>query len=334
MIDLSALDNATAYMDAAASVGKPLELALSSIDEDPDQPRKEFSRDALADMAASIRATGVRSPVSVRPHPVDAGRYMLNFGARRYRASKVAGRTTIPAFVDQDHGDYDQVIENLQREDLTAMELALFIERKQAEGSKPAEIAKRLGKQKAVITFHQALIAPPAVVEQAYASGRCTSARTLYELRKLYEKHPQAVEAWAVSTDEITRASIAQLALDVQPAKPSAKSDDRPSKKAGAPDLPSTPEEGQAPIGGAADPIARDGNTSESGEVEGGWEEIANPIVTVRYEEKAAIIMLHVTPSMDGMLHLKFEDGSSFEVAARECTITGIRDAADSPSSA
>ena len=68
--------------------GTPLSLPIDSIDEDPEQPRREFEPEAMAELAQTIEARGVRQPVSVRPHPQHPGRWMLNFGARRLRASK------------------------------------------------------------------------------------------------------------------------------------------------------------------------------------------------------------------------------------------------------
>lgn len=328
MLDLSMLDVTTAS-------GKPLEIRLVDIDEDPEQPRKEFSKDAMTDMVASIVATGVRTPVSVRPHPADAGRYMLNYGARRYRASIAAGRKTIPAFVDEQHSDYDQVIENLQREALTPMELAMFIKRKQAEGSKPAEIAKRLGKQKTVITFHQSLIDAPALIERVYASGQCTSPRTLYELRKLFEKYPRKVEAWVASAPEISRASIAELAQRLKPA----------GKQSGS--LPATEGASDAPrvgqgleachkaagaVPSQAERHVHDAKPGEGGQSgDGAEEEIANPVVMVKHAGRAAAILLDWLPSRDGLVRLKFEDGIVAEVEAQECIITGLYDVTDAP---
>ena len=71
---------------------------------------------------------------------------MLNFGTRRLRASRLAGKADIPAFVDETANSYDQVIENEQRAGLTPMALALFVQRRLAEGDSQAEIARRLSK--------------------------------------------------------------------------------------------------------------------------------------------------------------------------------------------
>lgn len=193
-LDLSALEEkptAPAVAGAAQPTGKPLDIPLADIEEDPDQPRKEFTPEAMQEMTDSVRARGVKTPVSVRTHPSKPGKWMLNFGARRYRGSLAAGRATIPAFVDEAHDDYDQVIENIQRDDLKPMELALFIKKRLDAGDQKKAIAKNLGKDGAIITQHLALIDPPACIEDAYSNGKCTSPKTLYELRGLHEKFPE-----------------------------------------------------------------------------------------------------------------------------------------------
>ena len=102
--DLSLLDgpagDAIPLGAQGAACGEPLLLALDLIDEDPDQPRREFDEASLRELSETIALRGVRQPMSVRPHPTTPGRWMLNFGARRYRTSLLAGKDTIPAFVD------------------------------------------------------------------------------------------------------------------------------------------------------------------------------------------------------------------------------------------
>jgi ParB family transcriptional regulator, chromosome partitioning protein len=111
--DLAALD-----APAEQSTGQPLMLATDAIDEDPQQPRHEFDSNALNELAQTIRERGVRQPISVRPELQRAGRWVLNFGARRLRASRLAGLKVIPAFIDTTADSYDQLIENEQREGL------------------------------------------------------------------------------------------------------------------------------------------------------------------------------------------------------------------------
>ena len=150
--DLAALDAPT------PQAGVPILLAIDHIDEDPEQPRREFDANALDELAQTIRERGVRQPISVRPNVQHAERWTLNFGARRLRACKLAGLTEIPAFIDATADSYDQVIENEQREGLKPLELALFVQKRLAAGDKQIEIARRLGKSKQWVTLATALI--------------------------------------------------------------------------------------------------------------------------------------------------------------------------------
>jgi ParB family chromosome partitioning protein len=191
--------------------GEPMRLPVDAIDEDPGQPRFEFDEEALHELAATIRERGVRQPISVRPSPAAEGRWLLNFGARRLRASKLAGRTDIPAFIDVSADSYDQVIENEQREGLKPLELALFVQKRLALGDRQADIAKNLGKSRQWVTLATALIDAPEWLLQAYREGRCRGMNELYELRRLHGEHAIAVQAWAADEQAITRDRIAEL---------------------------------------------------------------------------------------------------------------------------
>ncbi len=204
--DLAALDAPT-----LENTGQPLMLPVESIDEDPEQPRREFEDNRLEDLAETIRSRGVRQPISVRPNLQAPGRWMLNFGARRLRASKMAGMTEIPAFIDTTADSYDQVIENEQREGLRPLELALFVQKRIALGDNQAEIAKRLGKSRQWVTLATALIEPPDWLLQAYREGRCRGTNELYDLRRLHGEHGEAVETWAAQQPTITRDRLTEL---------------------------------------------------------------------------------------------------------------------------
>ena len=132
-LPLDGLDllNAPAIMTA----GAPLQLPLELIDEDPDQPRQDFDQVTLAELTDSVKARGVLQAISVRRHPLTPDRWMVNFGARRLRASRLAGKPTIPAYVDNAMDSYDQVIENEQRESLSPLELAMFVQKKMQTGA-------------------------------------------------------------------------------------------------------------------------------------------------------------------------------------------------------
>ncbi|TQK03401.1 ParB/RepB/Spo0J family partition protein [Herbaspirillum sp. SJZ107] len=198
-----------------SATGEPLMLPLEVISCDPSQPRKHFDETALMELAESIRAIGVVQPISVHQDPAAPGRYIINYGERRYRASLLAGMRSIPVFVHKTPDDYRQVAENLHRADLSPMEMALFIKRRLDAGEKRNEIAAQLGYKKSYVTEHLALLEAPACVEKAYANG-ATSPRTLYDLRRLHDEFPQEVEAWCASGIEVTRDTVEALVRTVR----------------------------------------------------------------------------------------------------------------------
>ena len=204
--DLAALDE-----PAPDATGRPMLLPLNGIDEDPEQPRHEFDANGLLELAATIRDRGVRQPISVRPSTQQPGRWVVNFGARRLRASKLAGLTEIPAFIDTTADNYDQVIENEQREGLKPLEIALFVQKRLARGDNQAEIARRLGKSRQYVTLATALIEPPDWLLDAYREGCCKGMTELYELRRLHGEHAEQIEAWASDGEPMTRERIATL---------------------------------------------------------------------------------------------------------------------------
>ena len=208
---------------ATASSGAPLLLPIDTVDEYPAQPRNEFDPEALQQLAQTIAERGVRQPISVRTHPDQSGRWMLNFGARRLRASKIAGKTEIPAFVDETADSYDQVIENEQREGLKPLELALFVQRRMAGGDSQADVARRLGKSRAYITFVSALIDAPDWLLALYRSGKCRGIAELYELRKLHASQPRAVETWVDGRGNVSRADTQALKEHLAASSPTPK---------------------------------------------------------------------------------------------------------------
>ena len=229
-IDLSGLDsfNVSSLMEAGApaavaeSNGTPLEIPLTEIVEDPNQPRTAvnpgFSPESLAELADSIKASGgVKTPISVQSRNAD-GLYVINHGARRYRASVLAQTGTIKAFIDDSHDDYDQAIENIQRENFTPMEIAQFVGRREQQGDSRTAIAKRLGKSKAFVTHHAALLVMSNLLRVAYDEGRCRDVLALYELTNLEKKFPVEVGEFIEREQEITRTAVEGLKAAIKAA--------------------------------------------------------------------------------------------------------------------
>jgi ParB family chromosome partitioning protein len=133
------------------------ELALTAIDRDPNQPRVNFDEEKLKELSESIKTYGVLSPILVRPGKTP-GRYTLISGERRFRASGLAGKATIPVLVDQ--GDDSsgertlamQLVENIQRADLSPLERAHAISAlKESYNLSVRDVADRLGTSKSMV---------------------------------------------------------------------------------------------------------------------------------------------------------------------------------------
>lgn len=206
--------NATAESRAAAL--QPVDLEISIIDEDPGQPRMHdnpgFADKSLHELAESIRNRGVKTPISVRENPLVRGRYIINHGARRFRSSRIAGKTTIPGYVDNDYSEADQVIENLHRNALTPREVANFIGRELAKGLKKSEIAQAISKSPAFVTQHANLLDLPDVIADAFRTGRAKDVTVVSELLIAYKKYAIEVSEWLRDErQEVTRGTVKRL---------------------------------------------------------------------------------------------------------------------------
>ena len=158
---------------APVETGKPREIPVGDIDRSPYQTRTHFDEIQLAELAASIEATGVVQPIVVRPLP--GGRFQLIAGERRWLASQRAGKETIPAIVR--HASDEQamemtIVENLQRTDLNPMEQARAYERLAREFQLTQEqMAKRTGKDRASVANFLRLLRLPTEVQGQVESG-------------------------------------------------------------------------------------------------------------------------------------------------------------------
>ena len=216
MFDLSQFEK-TPVFAPDNQIGIVLSLPLDKVIEDPLQPRTEFDSEELARLADDIGRRGVQAPIAVRP--AVEGIYQIIHGARRFRASGLAGLPTIPAIVQADEeafDDYSQVLENTQRDNLTALDIARFIQKRKALGESNSQIARNLSEKPEWVTYHLALIDMPSEIQQAYDAGQVTGAKATYELRKLHGKDPDAVKELISSGEEITQVRIREVAAPVR----------------------------------------------------------------------------------------------------------------------
>lgn len=145
------------------------EIPVSQIEPNPNQPRREFDKEALQELAASIREIGIIQPVTLRQ--TAEGRYQIIAGERRWRASQIAGLTAIPAYirtVEDENVMEMALVENIQREDLNAIEIALAYEHlSETTGMTQEKISERVGKSRTAVTNYMRLLKLPAQVQMA-----------------------------------------------------------------------------------------------------------------------------------------------------------------------
>lgn len=145
------------------------EIAIEKIISNPNQPRREFDEEALAELANSIREIGIITPITLRQ--TTDGKYQIIAGERRWRAAKAAGLTTIPAYIRtvEDEGVMEMaLVENIQREDLNAIEIALAYQHMaDAIGMTQERISERVGKSRTSVTNFMRLLKLPAQIQMA-----------------------------------------------------------------------------------------------------------------------------------------------------------------------
>ena len=151
----------------AAGASSLNEIPLSEIEPNPDQPRKNFEAEALLELSESIRQLGVIQPITLRK--VADNKYIIIAGERRYRAAKLAELTTIPAYV-RDTTDEQMMemalVENIQREDLNAVEVALSYKSLMEVCNYTQEkLSERIGKKRATISNYLRLLTLPAEIQ-------------------------------------------------------------------------------------------------------------------------------------------------------------------------
>jgi ParB family chromosome partitioning protein len=145
------------------------EVEISQIEPNPNQPRREFDQEALQELATSIKEVGIIQPITLRQ--MEGGKYQIISGERRWRASQQAGLTKIPAYivtVEDERAMEMALVENIQREDLNAIEIALAYQHlAEATGMTQARISERVGKSRTVVTNYMRLLKLPAQVQMA-----------------------------------------------------------------------------------------------------------------------------------------------------------------------
>lgn len=197
---------------AKGLVGNIVEIPIQDIYPNPSQPRTYFNEQALNDLAQSIKALGVIQPITLRK---DGSKFEIISGERRYRASKLAGLTTIPAYIrlvnDQELLEM-ALVENIQREDLDPIEIALTYQRLLEEvGMTQENLSSRVGKERPTITNSLRLLKLPPNVQNAIRS-REISAGHGRAILSLENEEQQGVLLDKILSDKLNVRQAEQLA--------------------------------------------------------------------------------------------------------------------------
>ena len=182
--DINSLRKPVEYVNRDVTAADPaprpsdvLRIPADQIDPNPYQPRLSFDRDALEELAASIRTLGLIQPITVRR--TAAGRFQIISGERRFRACRIAGLDEIPAYIREadDEGMLEMaIVENVQRTDLDPIEVALSYQRLMEECSLTQEqMAEKVGKKRASIANSLRLLKLPAKVQHDLKVGLITT---------------------------------------------------------------------------------------------------------------------------------------------------------------
>jgi ParB family chromosome partitioning protein len=187
------------------------EIPVSAIEADPNQPRRSFDEEKLQELAESIKLYGVLSPILVRAGALP-GRYTIISGERRYRASQVAGLAAIPAIVSQGEGEDSrtlaiQLVENLQRDDLSSLERAQAIGAlRDAHNLSIRDIAERLSISKSAVQRSLEILQLPDDLLNALREGASESKVLL--VAKIDD--PAMRASYLKDIDVLTRAQLGQ----------------------------------------------------------------------------------------------------------------------------
>ena len=286
--------------------GKPLELDLSLLDEDNQAREGEYDEEFLKELAEAIKNRGVKTPISVRENPEKKGRFIINHGHCRTRSSLMAGKKTIPGFIDNDHNEDDQVVENIQRNGLKPRQIANYIGRKMAKGLKKGEIAKAVSKSNAWVTQHAALLDLPEPIAVIFNDGQCNDVTVINELIKVHKSNPEEVTDWLEEEEQdFSRGSVKMLREFL---------DDK-----------------QQHEGENVEQEQDDNSTNETEnnakkeKKESDPDKLKKAIVLVMHNNREARMMLNRRPSADGWAWLKYEDdGEEFESDLGEVALMSI----------
>jgi ParB family chromosome partitioning protein len=310
------------------------EIALSLIDPDPHQPRTSFDESRLETLAASVGAQGIIEPLIVSSHPETPGRYLLVAGERRWRAAGLAGLTTVAVVVRELTPEQRlavQLIENIDREDLSVLEEAAAVVRLIDFGRKPKEVANMLGKTPAWVSLRRKIETHRERLECCGLAERTRDAETLAMLIDL-EKIDGEVFNDLQRQERITRGAVRE-ALElakqrkrapVTPSNPTEVPEPTDQQQPSAPAIPTEPAAESTSSRSGKSRSVHDGEAQDDPTAD----HPADQYKAVRYAMQVALGMaVQVVPNETGeggQLRIDFADLAELEALCKAMSAASL----------
>jgi ParB family chromosome partitioning protein len=201
------------FFGTSADFPQIIELKLTQIVPNPDQPRKTFQEESLAELADSIKQHGLIQPITVQHRDEEADTYLLVAGERRFRAFERLGRDTIPAIITTGNAEEIALIENIQREDLNPLEEAEALERMMERHRYTQEqLGQIIGKSQANVSKALGILTLPETIKAEYRTQPLIGKWVLIEIARMKSEADQ-LAAWnAVKEGHLTTVKTVKAA--------------------------------------------------------------------------------------------------------------------------
>lgn len=192
-------------------------IDVAMIEPDPEQPRRTFNQDKLQSLSDNVKVHGVLQAITVQPADAD-GKHLIIMGERRWRAAKLAGLKTIPAKVREATSQLRaiQITENVQREELTTMEIALAVEQMKKDGMTRPQIAESLGWSQSAISRFAGVVKMPEELQELARQN--VPVLALADLNAQWKKDETAARDFVQATpaEDVTRVTVAALRNEIE----------------------------------------------------------------------------------------------------------------------
>ncbi|EGR2205569.1 ParB/RepB/Spo0J family partition protein [Vibrio parahaemolyticus] len=345
--------------DVTVEAGSISYAPLENFHEDPDNARKEFNLDKLQELADSMEQInpttgerrGILEPLSCKRHPDIPDHLIILGGNRRFRAAGMAGLDKAPFIIKDELDDFDKFVLNDQRENLSPLEVAMFIKNRLDAKHKAGEIAKALGRPASYVSDHKIFFDMADSIRDLYDSNLCRSMQALALLHRAYKKNANEIDAYCLqAAEDKQELTTSQVRKFLESLKAPTKND---SPK------PQSPEKEQPGATNDEEQLSFDGvNTSESStedEAEQSFndnsefqqdtdttnldsqadallsqsdtDKIKKAIIQVQYDERAARLITNRRAAY-GLAWIKYDDdGHEIEVDLNQVKLVAVIEA-------